>query len=195
MTRRKDPSVLQHPHWDKTPIVAIRPDGTVAARFDNPQEAILKAGVNSGNLYQCLKGNKMVANGFRWMKEEEYKEIWYNKGPESLKWERSTMVHSGKKRGFKPGHPPINTWKNGKDNTQRKAASSRSIRKAHERLRQLIAEGAFHPHRKKVRCICTGQVYDSMSQAAKEAGITLSAMSLAIKNCTRANGKYYEIIA
>ena len=155
MTRRKDPATLQHPHWKQVPIVAIRPDGTVAARFNNPQEAIKEAGVNNGNLYQCLKGNKMVANGFRWMKEEEYKEIWYNKGPESLKWERSTLVYSGKKRGFKPGHPPVNTWNNGKDNTQRKAASSRSIRKAHERLRQLIAEGTFHPHRKKVRCICT----------------------------------------
>ena len=194
MTESKD-KAAKHQSWSGTPIVAVRSDGSVAGYFENPKAAIRNAGVCDGNLYQSLNGRRRITNGFMWMKASDYMATIMEHGQQALQYERPEDVYTGKgRKGFRPGHKGFNTWKNTPKDSPRRQQSRDRIRKAHERIRELCAMGKFHPRAKKVKCIDTGEIFSSMSEAAAHAGVSLPTMSNAIKNCKRTGDKYYQII-
>lgn len=191
MTKPLPSELRRTPNRMNSAIVAVKPNGEVAAVYDNPSQAIKMAGVNSGNLYQCLLHKKKTAKGHMWYYKDEHMRIWFE-NPELLEWERDPN-HTYFKRDAKKGGPGI--CKGKKMKFTPKGLENRRIAtaKAHERMR---LEGTYQrlakAKCKRIVSRDTGIVYDSISERAVQIGVRPSTLSQSIKEGCRCRGEYYE---
>lgn len=195
MTKKKPASELKIRDWSNTPIIAVRPDGYAAGRFDNPAAAI-KAGVNSGNLYQVLIGKKYTCNGFRWMAEEEYKVLWLT-DKDKLKWERNpNFTYGTGKRGYRNNHKPYHSWKPGKDYTERREIARQTIKATHKRLAERRANGEFVPAGtpRKVINLDTLQEFQSITLAAQSVNRNPATLWEALQNGRKCAGYRFRFV-
>ena len=190
MTKRLPPELRKQPNRTSSPIVAVAPSGNVAGYFDNPGQAIKLAGVNSGNLYQCLLHKKKTASGFMWYYKEEHQQIFIT-NPDALKWEKSPS-HSYIKRGGKKGG--IGCTKGMKLNLSPEALEQRrsALAKAHQIMREKgIYKLRGQKRRIPVLCVETGRRYNSMSECADLIGVNLTTLFNAIRHNYRCKGLHY----
>lgn len=178
------------PNRMNSPVVAVKPDGGVALLFRNPSEAIHKGGINSGNLYQALKGKKKTANGYMWYYQEEHERLWFE-NPEQLKW-KPDPYKSYFKRGARKGNPGINKGKKLKVTERGLEQRKDALKKAHEKM---VQEGIYQriaeQNKCPVQCVETGQTYPSITECAKAVGASMSSVFGAIKYGHRCKGRHY----
>ena len=193
MTKKLPPELRRTPNRMNSAIVAVKPNGEVAAVYDNPSQAIKLAGVNSGNLYQCLLHKKKTAKGHMWYYKDEHMRIWFE-NPESLKWERD-VNHSYFKRGAKKGCPGICKGKKLKITPEGLKKHKAATAKAHEKMR---SEGTYQKIAmakcKHVISRDTGIFYNSIKECAMKIGVHPSSLSQSIKEGYRCKGEFYVLL-
>lgn len=193
MTKPLPSELRRIPNRMNSAIVAVKPNGEVAAVYDNPAQAIRLAGVNSGNLYQCLLHKKKTAKGHMWYYKDEHMRIWFE-NPESLKWEMDEN-HSYFKRGAKKGCPGICKGKKLKITPEGQKKHKAATAKAHERMRR---EGTYQrlakAKCKRVISRDTGIFYNSIKECAMKIGVHPSSLSQSIKEGYRCKGEFYVLL-
>lgn len=189
MTKPLPPELRKTPNRKHSPIVAVSPSGKVAGYFDNPNQAIKLAGVNSGNLYQCLLHKKKTTNGFMWYYRDEHERI-YQSNPDALKWEMDpnhTYVRPGAKKGTS-----IVKGKKMKLSPEALEQRRKSMAKAHQIMRE---KGIYKARALKrcipVQCVETGQIFPSHKQLAALLEVNTSSIHQAVKDGTRCRGNHY----
>lgn len=84
------------------------------------------------------------------------------------------------------------------EETRRKlseAAKGRVLTEEHKQNISAAKSGANNPASRKVRCIETGQIYDSAREASKALGKDKSAVTNSIRHNHRCGGYYWEYIS
>ena len=184
MTKPLPPELRRIPNRMNSAIVAVKPNGEVAAVFDNPAQAIRLAGVNSGNLYQCLLHKYY---------KDEHMRIWFE-NPESLKWDMDEN-HSYFKRGAKKGGPGICKGKKLKITPEGLKKHKAATVKAHEKMRR---DGTYQKIAmakcKRVISRDTGIFYNSIKECAMKIGVHPSSLSQSIKEGYRCKGEFYVLL-
>lgn len=180
----------QHP-GKKRSVVAVNPDGSVAGYFECIKDAVEKYGMDRHSITDsCRLGT--ICRGLRWWYEEEFREIYLRGELDKLKYtldpNRDRLTYH-----FKKGHKFGNGWD--KCSEEKKEKRRELARKRAIQMIQVGGSNFAKPKMKKpVRCITTGNDYDSLKECSEVTGIPSNQIGRAARLGVRTHGMSFELI-
>ena len=164
------------------PVVAINPDGSVAGYFEYVKGAASKCGITRHSItYSCRKGT--ICKGFRWYYEEDFRKIYEEQRMDELKFCKKERVVK-----------KFQEWSKEKQESRRKISRETSLRLVND------PNSNFGPNRKappaiskKVICLDSGEVYQSVAECSRKTGLGLSALYVSLRRFTKCGGKKFML--
>lgn len=165
-------------------LVAVNPDGTVYAVFNNSREAAKIFPVTADSINRwCFRNN--IGYGKKWFYEKDFRQIYMNCEIEKLQFTLPEDYLPGRSY-LRKGHKHGNGWEKRSEEDKQKTREH-----ARERALKLNASKAnlkgAKPNKKPVVCVTDGRVFPSISEAADYYGMPRNhvAMSLYRMGTTR----------
>ena len=179
----------------KHPVVAVNPNGKVAGIFDSIKDAVAIYGMDRHSITDsCKKGT--LCRGLRWYYEEDFRKIYMD--VEKLKFTPYPDREQVSGRLVK-GHKVNLGWKNWSE----KSKESRR-RFSRELCKRLINDpnSNFGPNRKvlsnrckKVICIDSGEIYNSVAECSRKTGLGVSALHASMRRMYKCGGKKFMFLS
>ena len=171
----------------KHPVVAIKPDGSIAGYFDFIKDAVEKYGMDRHSITDsCKRGT--ICRGLKWMYEEDYRKYYMecrtNELAYTLDPNRDRYTYH-----FCKGHHAGNGLRKRKAEDQQKHKQ-----KFFEMVKRLRQEGKIKPRFKPVLCVNTNQRYNSIKECSQALNIPSCYISYSVHNYRPILGMRFRLI-
>lgn len=181
----------KHP-GKKHAVVAVNPDGTVAGFFEYIKDAVEKYGMDRHSITDsCKRGT--ICRGLRWWYEEDFRDIYMSQDLDKLKYtldpNRDRLTYH-----FKKGHKAGNGWH--KLTEEQKLKIKHAVGKTAKRLNEDGTKnfGRFLDKRKPIKCITTGQKFNSIKECSAYTDIAANQICMAAKRGGTTHGMRFQYV-
>lgn len=145
----------------KVPIVAVSEKGDAVGYYESVSEAARTNRIFRRLITESLRTGKPY-KGFKWMRESEYRDLWFEGRTDELSFSCKEMR----------SEEAVRRWKN--LTKEQRESRRRNMSEARKRLAQErpdIMEPSREAHRQPVLCINTGECFNSIVEMAKAYGL------------------------
>lgn len=172
------------------PVIAINPDGSVYAVYNDRKDAAKEFGVTKGTVNRyCFR--QRIGMGKRWLYEEDFRRYYMNCELDKLKFTLPEDYRPGKPFFYK-GHKFGNGWER-----KTKEEQERFIKFAYKQVDTLNSSGknlkGAVKKMKAVVCLDDGKEFPSIRHAAQHYGLRPNLVSWAIHKPSKAKGLTFRL--
>lgn len=174
-------------HNNRIPICAINHKGELLSYYDSLNECIRMNGFPANSVYKAFE-KRRVYRCMLFIRESEYRDHWESRTTHLLAFKTQ------KERNMDKNRKMMEARSNSEVEERRRRNISETLKIKKKNGVPMGIDKAVQVLMRPIRCVDTGVVYPSISEAARQIGTVRTAVSRALRKNYLIRGKKFEYV-